>query len=315
MTSSRTSAGEHIVALAVDDRMMYGLLVLVGSIRRTSRQKPRVVVGFFPGELSPQNQDFLRVFLDWIDVDYDLMESQPHELFTERRHLTITTFSKFVMADKILKPHLWLDVDTIVRPGWDEIFTAIHKAGKSSSLVVAHMLASDQTRFSGFNAGVLGWTAKAREPWVSALASLPEKRFSSEQLLFNNLYAGSVSEVSSTFNFLSSWHRDLSQVPEPRIIHYSGPLKPWHLPRRHRVAWDGVNPTWKWWFDAEASLLQELSGSPHLRYTATLRRKALFAGRLHTGKGALAGWVFRFLSLSGPLGDPVVKLLRTRARA
>ncbi len=34
-----------------------------------------------------------------------------------------------------------------------------------------------------------------------------------------------------------------------------------------------------------------------------LRRSALFSGRLHAGKGALAGWVMRFLAVAGPVGD------------
>jgi hypothetical protein len=38
----------------------------------------------------------------------------------------------------------------------------------------------------------------------------------------------------------------------------------------------------------------------------------VFSGRLHTGKGALAGWVLRGLAVLGTLGNPVVWWLARR---
>lgn len=300
------------VSLAVDDRMVYGLLVLAGSLVRTSSHKPRLIVGFFPQVLSTGNQNLISRFFDWLDIEWEFIKSTPHPLFTERRHLTITTFSKFILADEIAQAHLWLDLDTIVLEGWEEIFSEIVEAGPDTRIVVARMLESTQTRFSGFNAGVLGWTSSPREHWVEALASLPKKRFSSEQLLFNQLYGTSAKEIDVSFNFLSSWHDDLDGISRPKIVHYSGPVKPWHLARRHREAWKRINSTWEMWFEAEDILLEELRSTRLLQEVLTQRRKALFSGRLHSGKGALAGWVLRGLVLAGPLGKPIVKLLSKR---
>jgi len=307
--------GHNIVALAVDNRMVYGFIVLVSAILRTASAPVFLVVGYFPSELNESKRDLIRRFLDAWGAKYELLESKPHELFTERRHLTITTFSKFVIADQIAQPHLWLDIDTIVRPGWDDVFSKMRKTGTKTALVVAEKIVGPHTRFEGFNAGVLGWTAAPRKAWVNALASLPEKRFSSEQYLFNTLYSDSFAKVEPDYNFLSSWHAELPAHPNPRVIHFSGPIKPWHLARRHVSAWQSINATWDFWFSAEDAMVREPLSGELLATLLRLRRSALFSGRLHTGKGALAGWVMRFLAVAGPLGDVVVRVIRRRARA
>ena len=314
MSPRQSSKPRNTIALAADDRMVLGLLVLISSIARTARFPYRIVMGYFPHELSSRSVELIREYMTYRGIEYEFIMSKPHELFTERRHLTITTFSKFVIADALPEPHLWLDIDTIVRPGWDEIFDAINSASPGISLVVADKVESPHTRFEGFNAGVLGWTAESRRPWLESLAALPEKRFSSEQFLFNSLYEKNVARVSSSYNFLSSWHQLLGNYEEPRIFHYSGPVKPWHLPRRHVPAWDSTNATWRFWFEAEAEFLREISGSPLERRVLRERRRALFSARLHAGKGGLASWIMRVLAISGPLGLPVMKLIQSRAQ-
>ena len=302
-----------MVALALDDKMVYGFMVLVHSLLHTTSRPISLLVGFFEGKLSEANVALVQDYLAWQGADYDIRELTPHELFTERRHLTITTFSKFVLSDQYDGAHLWVDLDTVALPGWDGMFDAMHAAPTGICMIVADKISGPQTRFDGFNAGILGWTRHPRKNWLPELANLPEKRFSSEQYLFNTLYLGSVDYVPVGYNFLSSWHKDFAQTDNIQIIHYSGPIKPWHLARRHRRAWQGINPTWESWFRAEDDLFQaEIPPSLALRLAAA-KRQALFSGRLHTGKGALAGWIMRALAVLGPLGDPVVAIIKRRS--
>lgn len=313
MTSPNKADSRHIVAVALDDHMIYAFFVLVNSLTTTARAPFRLIVGYFTGRLSESHLSLMNRYLCTTGIDYDLRELRPNPLFTERRHLTITTFSKFVISDQVADPHLWIDLDTIARAGWDDIFPPLLEAGKDVLLVVADKIPGPHTRFDGFNAGVLGWTAAERKPWVEALEQLPEKRFSSEQHLFNTLYQSNNHCVDVRFNFLSSWHADTEELRRASIIHYSGPLKPWHLPRRHARAWRSINSSWQAWFEAETSLTQSLAGSPLERELQRLARGALRSGRLHTGKGAAAGWFLRMLSLIGPLGTPLVWWLSSRA--
>jgi lipopolysaccharide biosynthesis glycosyltransferase len=306
---------KNVVALALDDKMVYGFLVLVHSLLTTSTTPPFLLVGFFEGRLSATNVALIERYLSWLGVDHTLQSLTAHELFTERRHLTITTFSKFVISDHYAAAHLWVDLDTVAKPGWDDIFTTMNKAKKDVAMVVADKITGPQTRFDGFNAGVLGWTKNPRKEWLTQLANLPEKRFSSEQFLFNTLYLDSVQYVDVGFNFLSSWHKDYANTESVRIIHYSGPIKPWHLARRHRQAWRSINPTWEEWFLAEDELLGKELPRDLAAEIRAAKKKALFSGRLHTGKGALAGWVMRALAILGPLGDSVVAVIRRRSGA
>ena len=314
-SASRATSAANTVTMALDDHMVYAFCVLAHSLVNTARFPFKLVVGFFPGKLSPSNQQLMRDLMDALSVRGELRELSPNPLFTERRHLTMTTFSKFVLSDQLSQAHLWLDIDTIVQPGWDKIFDAISSAGHNSQLVVARTLSGPHTRFPGFNAGVLGWTSAPRARWEPKLAEMPEKRFSSEQYLFNTLYGDHVHKLEPSYNFLSSWFRDQAQLKKAKVIHYSGPIKPWHLPRRHRHAWRGVNGSWEYWFSAEDSLRKTLGSNPLQTRVARAEAKALFSGRLHTGKGALAGWVMRALCVLGPLGTPLVSFLARKSTA
>ena len=80
-------------------------------------------MGHFTGRLAPHHQALILDFTKYLGIPLDLRELTPNPLFTERRHLTITTFSKFVISDEIPDPHLWIDLDTVAREGWDEFFT------------------------------------------------------------------------------------------------------------------------------------------------------------------------------------------------
>jgi hypothetical protein len=90
-------------------------------------------------------------------------------------------------------------------------------------------------------------------------------------------------------------------------------VKPWHLARRHSRAWEDVNLSWKYWFAAEQTMLAEFSSTPLSRQLNRLAREAVFSGRLHTAKGALAGWFLRILAIAGPLGSPLVWWLGRRS--
>jgi lipopolysaccharide biosynthesis glycosyltransferase len=304
----------RVVAVALDDVMVYAFFVLVHSLVSNSNSPFELLVGHFTSKLSDKNQKLIGQFLRELGIRFRILELTPHPLFTERRHLTITTFSKFVISDEVQQPHLWIDLDTVARKGWDEIFPAIFKASDSTVLVVAGKLESPHTRFDGFNAGVLGWTKAPRADWMPTLAALPAKRFSSEQFLFNTLYREFHEVVDVKFNFLSSWHTHNAELQRAAIIHYSGPVKPWHLLRRHAVAWDKINSSWSSWFEAETALHHHFTSSNLSAPLKGLARQALLSGRMHMGKGALAGWVMRALTVLGVLGDPLVALLSKKAR-
>lgn len=314
MPTSRGPSPTRRVAVALDNNMVYAFCVLLSSLTSHATGPFSVLVGYFTGKLTRSNLDVVTAMLEHLGNHYDLQELTPHPLFTERRHLTITTFSKFVISDQVPEAHLWLDLDIVARPGWDDFFSTLMSRAVTTPLVVAEKLESKFTKFDGFNAGVLGWTRHAREPWIEELANLPEKRFSSEQHLFNTLYRDKYATVDSRFNFLSSWHHQHKELERSSLIHFSGPVKPWHLARRHASRWNPLNASWKFWFDAESQMLGQKLPVELRRTLLRLQKDALFSGRLHTGKGSLATLVLRILAVLGPLGTPLVWWLARRSR-
>jgi hypothetical protein len=59
--------------------------------------------------------------------------------------------------------------------------------------------------------------------------------------------------------------------------------------------------------------VDEISASPLKSHVLREKRRALFSGRLHTGKGALASWVMRALAVLGPLGTILVTGIQRRS--
>ena len=64
MPTLTAKPGHNIVALAVDNRMVYGFLVLVSAILRKASKPVFLVVGYFPSELTESNRALIRRFLD-----------------------------------------------------------------------------------------------------------------------------------------------------------------------------------------------------------------------------------------------------------
>ena len=91
--AQNSSSAPNLVALALDDNMVYAFFVLVHSLASNAAKPFSLVVGHFKGRLAPKHQALIRDFTKHSGIPLDLRELTPNPLFTERRHLTITTFS------------------------------------------------------------------------------------------------------------------------------------------------------------------------------------------------------------------------------
>jgi len=252
--SSRQPGQKNLVASGLDDNFVYPFCVWLSSLLTTKTSGFDLIVGFLPKKLSAKNQDFVVQFCAALGVNISLKEYDSHDLFQDIRHLTSTTFLKFRISDEFSSPHVWIDLDTIGLEGWDSIFDHINLASESDGLVVARKLNSSST---SFNAGVLGWPRGRRRSWVQALKDLPERRFSAEQGLFNLLYGETAQRVPVSFNLVSFWVESIDPAHRPKILHFAGPSKPWHLDRQLSAQCYRHKCPWHLWFDAEAELLRK----------------------------------------------------------
>jgi len=314
MAQHTSSGSPPHVAVAIDSNMVFPLAILLSSLSAHSHTPPGLTMGYLEGALDVTEREFLSAVCEHLGLDYQWLELGNDPRFINQGHISPTTFAKFLLADAIKESHLWLDADTVVLPGWEEIFALIQRAKKTSGLVVARRddtHADPPAQAEGalpFNAGVLGWPKRPRKDWSSVLTSLEEVA-TQEQYLFNKLYAPEATWVSEKFNMLTYRTDRLSSESPPFIIHYAGAHKPWHLPRTLAGRCLSYHCPWSEWFRAEQAFLTALGGTPLHTQALGQQKKALSAGKIRWQRDH-AGLVFiRLLRLFGPAARPLLWLL------
>ena len=301
--------GEHVVAGAIDDNMLYPLLVWAWSLSESAVKPFRIVIGFLEDELSAKNRTIIGEVLDVLSIRHELVELKKDTRFIAQGHISPTTFTKFLLADLIAGPHVWIDVDAVAKPGWDEIFQEMAAVPASVYLVVVDRGKGVSTQASGiespsnlaFNAGVLGWPGKKRKDWSKQLDSVGLVD-TQEQFLFNKLYGSHSHKVSESFNTLTYRYDSFSRLDKPRITHYAGAHKPWHLPRRFSQLCLNHRCPWSLWFVSESAFLEAISEEPVRDTVAQEQKRALGVTRLSLNRGQTGLALLRVLRSIGQLG-------------
>jgi len=299
------------VVCAIDSHMTYGLVVLLGSLHRTSSRPFRVTVGYLEDSLPEADRDRVAKIAAGLGVPLDFLPLPHNPLFIAQGHISPTTFAKFLLADSISEPHLWIDADTVALPGWDSIQDSILTSDEREGLVVAERSSAGSSPTPGlpFNAGVLGWPKGTRRDWVTPLATM-DNVDTQEQALFNELYADTARYVAEKFNTLTYRLERLDDNDLPFIIHYAGAHKPWHLPRRLAHFCVTARCPWAAWCEAESALMDELSLDPAGRTLRKMGDEARSSGTLRWRRDHSGVWLLRALAIMGPAAPIVVRFLR-----
>ncbi len=318
---ARALASKRVVTGATDNRMVYGLLVWASSLAHTASEPFHLVVAYFEGTLSEKNAALITGVLDHQAIEHSFLKLTLDDRFVTQGHISPTTFTKFLLADAILTPHLWIDVDTVAQEGWDTLFEVVTTSVEPVDLVVAER--GDRTSTTSpesfvpsdlpFNAGVLGWPATPRRDWAKALATVGDVP-TIEQFVLNLLYAPTCVQVSESYNTLTYRIDSLRGQPSPQIVHYAGAHKPWHLPRRFARSCLAHQCPWSLWFSAETEFLQSLTRSPWVEPVGRLAIETLSSSSLRWGRDHSGVWLLRVLKALGPLGWGIVLLAKPLSR-
>ena len=116
------ASGIPIVSGAVDDGMAYAVLPWAYSLHTRASTPPHFVIGFLEGSLSAGNREALRSALEFLSISHEFVLLEPDARFIRQGHISPTTFTKFQLADLLTGQHVWIDIDTVSTPGWDDIF-------------------------------------------------------------------------------------------------------------------------------------------------------------------------------------------------
>ena len=293
--------------------MSYALAILLSSLEKTRSAPFQVTIGFLEGTLRESDRAFLREVCSHLKIRMNFLPLENRKVFITQGHISPTTFAKFLLADVVEGPHLWIDADTIALPGWDGIFSDILACTEEEGLVVAARGSHSSENWSQpsglpFNAGVLGFPGGAKREWETPLSSLRSVD-TQEQFLFNQLYAETAVRVSENYNLLTYRVDSLSSDNMPFIIHFAGAHKPWHLRRDLIAPCKSHHCPWSEWFSAEEDFLATTAGIS-LRNDMMLRQNsALSAGKIRLRRDH-SGYVFlRSLQGLGPAARRVTLLL------
>jgi len=302
------------VVCAVDSQMVYGLSILLSSLRNTSHGDFSLTIGYLGERLSEDDRAFLQQVTDKLDIDTEFLPLPDRDIFISQGHISPTTFAKFLIGDHYPTPHVWIDADTVALAGWDQLFDEVTSCSIHEGLVVAERgsISSGQQRKPSdlpFNAGVLGWPAGDRRDWETPLGSLAVVD-TQEQFLFNELYAPTARRVSEKFNLLTYRVDSLDPNDMPYIIHFAGAHKPWHLRRDLANACLDHQCPWAAWFEAEQDLHSMLNNTSLGEELRRRQRDALRTGTVRLRRDHSGYNFLRLLTSLGPVAPFVVNVLR-----
>lgn len=319
--TGRSNNGGHVVVGAIDDNMVYPVLVWAHSLHTTASSPPHFVIGFIEGLLSKHNRTIVERVLTQLEISHEFLELAPDTRFITQGHISPTTFTKFLLADAISGLNVWIDVDTVATRGWDTIFSLVAKSPKEAKLVVAERgkehVSTPTTVFKPsdllFNAGVLGWPARPRISWSDQLddADVVDTQ---EQFLFNSLYASHLAHIPESYNTLTYRREHVRDGALPFIVHYAGAHKPWHMPRRFAPACSSYQCPWSLWFDAEKDMSAAIEDSTHAKQVEELKVQTLTSGVIGKSRDYSGRVFLNILHRMGFLGWIVLVLAKPFAR-
>ena len=249
------------VVTAIDDNYLLPLLVTAFSAKKNSVNDFEIIIGYDRNKLSALNREIISTCFEIFEIPYQLKSFNLRPDFMDNSHISATTFVRLLMFDSFGGNVLWLDVDLICLPKWDEIFTE-YAEGLQSTLVFgarefigAHewKIASSNNsaiKLMGkdyFNTGVMLincdlWKANnIPNIWPVLLNDYNKFGFQfSDQCIINYACIDDYKTLPSIYNSLAP-NQVRNRIANPRILHFAGGFKPWQFTKRSlRVFFSGL---------------------------------------------------------------------------
>lgn len=299
-------AVQNRVVCAVDNKVIYAVLVWAHALASNSARPFSVTVAYFASELTEANRLFISKSLASLHIEHEFLPVAKDTRFSNYGHITATSYARLTTADMIASPHVWVDIDITALPGWDKIFSSVRDSADGASLIAAQRPGNNSGSGSTFNAGVLGWPARPRKPWGPLLDRNPSL---GDQEVLNEIYRNCTLRIPERFNTLSRKFDSDSEREEPYFMHYAGQVKPWNLPRKLSKMCVSEGCSWSYWFKAEELMLRDLDAGPIRGEIFEARKNQLKFTPNQSGSRSLQTMLFRGLQWLGPLARIVVVVL------
>jgi lipopolysaccharide biosynthesis glycosyltransferase len=247
--------GPTHIALTFDDGFWAPAYATMRSVALFSRRPHDLVFHLFHRGLSKAHRSALSAISDEFDatlIDYDLSENQPFRTFLEgmsfHPKLTNLVYAR-LMLDELLPAEIerfiYLDCDMMVRAPIEELSEIDLQGHPVAAVLDPHrhraMLGRDfkvnrdlfSLNFPYFNAGLL--VADRRAYGAAKLAERTRayheagvlKRVQYDQAVLNLVFRGRWLPLDFRWNLINP--KPAHENLEPKLVHYTGPQKPWQL--------------------------------------------------------------------------------------
>jgi lipopolysaccharide biosynthesis glycosyltransferase len=243
-------SGPSNVYLAFEDNYLWPALahLFSGNLNSESQIKWKIV--FDHRNLNLKSRKVLIEFATYFSIELDFVELVVDDNYIHSQNMSNMVYARFQLADSLSETFTFMDVDTVLLPGWDEILKLneipdgiVLRAAIEKKDMATENQAILITRGGGggyFNAGIMilnpiawrGYGLHLRYKELLSKYRLLKFEFE-DQDIFNFLCFDKFEVLNSEFNFSPNSKQHVSQA-SAKIIHFKGLDKPWKVPSLNR---------------------------------------------------------------------------------
>lgn len=231
----------QLIASGFDDGYLWPWIVhLFSGEKSRERQVHRAVV-ITDYNLNAKSKALILEVADWLKVSITFIDLKLPADLPISHHFTEISYARIVLADTLETTFIWLDVDTLLLPGWDSLLAFPEPDG----IFVTRSALEDRIHIAGslnqavlragnsyFNSGVMqinpvAWRQKGfNHRWQKLLEEYESRGFQwVDQCVLNFLLFESNMVLPAAFNFFPD--PGDANTAEPHVVHYKGSNKPW----------------------------------------------------------------------------------------
>jgi lipopolysaccharide biosynthesis glycosyltransferase len=239
----------YLVASAFDDRYLWPWACSAFSAIKSGDPTPKFLIANVDGLLSPRGEELVLRTSEALGFSVEIVSlTTPAWDVRYTNQWNATVFARLLLLDRLPERFLWLDSDTLVLNGWQEVAERSEDHFATSDVIACAVRDRDATRArmakagineafvasrgEYMNAGVFvgdpqRWRAGGmRDRWMDVVATQSRRGFEYfDQDVLNLILAGRIGVLPRAYNHLVSE----PAMGDERILHFAGYPKPWKL--------------------------------------------------------------------------------------
>lgn len=239
----------YLVASAFDDNYLWPWACSAFSAIRSGAPAPKFLIANVDGLLSPQGEELVVRTSEALGFSAEIV---PLKTPTWDVHYTYqwnaTVFARLLLLDQLSERFLWLDSDTLVLSGWQQVaecseeffatsdviacavrdrdatIVRLARAGTNEAFIASH---GEYVNTGVFVGDPQRWRAEAmQDRWLDVVATYKRRRLEyPDQDVLNLVLAGRIGILPRAYNHIVSE----SARGNERVLHFAGYPKPWKL--------------------------------------------------------------------------------------